>query len=428
MLRMVSIGGELARRRVPLSELDYPDAAENERVKEAIKWFEDARLLTPDTDPEGKPYKEPAHDALVRGWPRLLDWKQKHLRELLLQRDLTSDANQWESSGKKKQDSGLLWIEDPRLPTALQLSCGKDYKDNWLNLFRWSFGYQTWRFQAPEHWLNASETDFVWQSFNQKFKRFRNTTITFAGVILALSGLTGYALRNQRLAESRATIAQLREQSANVQNLISADRVAEGLMLAIDTMNQSQSIPDLELTARSSPLTAVQVLQLTAQSSLLTAVQVSQEVNRLHGHEDSVISVAFSPDGQRLVSGSADRTVRLWDARTGQPIGQPLHGHEEVVTSVAFSPNGQRLVSGSDDRTVRLWDVSPNAWLVIACNRLQYHPLLNQPETVITDPELIKASHRASAACQQRGKQKAPTTTTLSWVEQTFRWVAGRFF
>ena len=67
-------------------------------------------------------------------------------------------------------------------------------------------------------------------------------------------------------------------------------------------------------------------------------------------------SVAFSPDGQRIVSGSDDSTVRVWDAATGQPVGQPLTGHTGAVTSVAFSPDGKRIVSGSCDKTVRLWD------------------------------------------------------------------------
>ena len=66
--------------------------------------------------------------------------------------------------------------------------------------------------------------------------------------------------------------------------------------------------------------------------------------------------MAFSPDGKRIVSGSHDNTLRLWDADTGQPIGQPMTGHTGAVFSVAFSPDGKRIVSGSYDKTVRLWD------------------------------------------------------------------------
>ena len=77
----------------------------------------------------------------------------------------------------------------------------------------------------------------------------------------------------------------------------------------------------------------------------------------LRGHEDWVYSVAFSPDGQSLASGSRDKTVRLWDLR--QPAATPtvLRGHEDWVYSVAFSPDGQSLASGSRDKTVRLWDL-----------------------------------------------------------------------
>jgi tetratricopeptide (TPR) repeat protein len=76
----------------------------------------------------------------------------------------------------------------------------------------------------------------------------------------------------------------------------------------------------------------------------------------LQGHTTTVTSVVFSPDGQRLAEASYDKTIHLREARSGKPLGPPLQGHTSVVTSVAFSPDGQRLASASEDRTVRLWD------------------------------------------------------------------------
>ncbi len=77
----------------------------------------------------------------------------------------------------------------------------------------------------------------------------------------------------------------------------------------------------------------------------------------LKGHSRSVNSVAFSPDGKTLASGSYDRTIRLWDRSTGD-IKNTLTGHRYGVQSVAFSPDGQTLTSGSGDTTIRLWDAS----------------------------------------------------------------------
>src|ERR1700679_3913881 len=65
-----------------------------------------------------------------------------------------------------------------------------------------------------------------------------------------------------------------------------------------------------------------------------------------------VQSVAFSPDGQYIVSGSRNRTIRVWNARAGETARGPFTRHTDSVNSVAFSPDGQHIISGSGDRTI----------------------------------------------------------------------------
>src|SRR5262249_21243027 len=76
----------------------------------------------------------------------------------------------------------------------------------------------------------------------------------------------------------------------------------------------------------------------------------------LKGHENEVVSAAFSPDGKRIVTASLDKTARLWDAETGKSIGEPLAGHVEGLSRVSFSPHGKRILTASEDKTARLWD------------------------------------------------------------------------
>ena len=76
----------------------------------------------------------------------------------------------------------------------------------------------------------------------------------------------------------------------------------------------------------------------------------------LEGHTDSVTSVAFNHDGTKIVSGSEDKTIRVWNVDTGECI-LTLKGHTDYVKSVAFNHDGTKIVSGSDDKTIRVWNV-----------------------------------------------------------------------
>jgi COMPASS component SWD3 len=75
----------------------------------------------------------------------------------------------------------------------------------------------------------------------------------------------------------------------------------------------------------------------------------------LKGHKKGISEVKFSPDGQYIASGSADMTVRIWEASTGINT-HIMEGHLAGISAIAWSPDSQTVASGSDDKTIRLWD------------------------------------------------------------------------
>jgi WD40 repeat protein len=91
-------------------------------------------------------------------------------------------------------------------------------------------------------------------------------------------------------------------------------------------------------------------------------------------HESYLFSVAFSPDGRWLGSGSEDKTVQLWSVEDPEAPPVVLGSHEGVVRSVAFSPDGKRLATGSGDKTLRIWVLDPDMLCRQACKGIDSNP------------------------------------------------------
>jgi len=132
--------------------------------------------------------------------------------------------------------------------------------------------------------------------------------------------------------------------------------------------------PDKGLTAVTLKHGVIEIWDTTTQQRLQT----------LEGHTEDVIDVDFSPDGETLVSGSADKTVRLWRLSDGELL-DTLEGHTALVSSVEFAPDGENVVSASLDTQVIVWDISQGE----ALQTFDHHPYQVKDVAYSPDGQII---------------------------------------
>ncbi|MEV6325452.1 TIR domain-containing protein, partial [Nocardia sp. NPDC051787] len=287
--------------------------------------FVERRLLVKDQR-DGRAVVEVALESLLRQWDELAEWLREHADDLRNADTLEQTARAW-----ARHDHDDAWLLDgSRLLAAETLLTEPGYRE---------------RLASVRELVSASRKhhdDRVDAELRASRKRARILT----GLVAVLLVVTLIAVTGFFTATNASNRADTQTRQAIALRLIQdGEATLQGRQLGSDTYAIQEILAAHALAPSPQTDTAI-VDALYARRHLRTIVQTHSLIR----------DVAFSPDGKRIVSGSHDKTLRLWDAATGQPIGPPLTGHTDVVQSVGFSPDGKRIVSGSHDKTLRLWD------------------------------------------------------------------------
>jgi WD40 repeat protein len=299
-------------RRATIDEL-------GEGARPLVQLLADARLLVTGRDETlGEETVEVAHEALISNWTRLRSWLDQDREFLLWRLRLRLAITDWDRAGRH-QDTLLRRVS---LAEA----------EGWLTR------------QAGD--LNPGEREYIGASlarrgWERRLRWFGAAAVAGVAVVIAV-----ILVVQQNVAVASRAEAQQQRQAALARELATQARTADSpflqVLLAVESLRRYSELEG------ASPLEADQALR---QGLALLARPVARMT-----HDADVTTVAFSPDGKRLASGSWDNTARVWEAATGREVARV--SHQGVVTTLAFSPNGRWLATGSADHTARVWETA----------------------------------------------------------------------
>jgi dipeptidyl aminopeptidase/acylaminoacyl peptidase len=313
-----------------------------------IRKLADARLIVTERDAaSGRETVEVAHEALIRSWQRLRGWVDQDREFLRTRERVAAQARLWEAEGRPA---------DRLLPPGRALAEGEDLlATRGADLEEGLAEYIRASSAAEASAKEAARAA-------QRRQLLRARLVAVAMLFLAI-GAAGFAYWWQIEREKALLFADEAMQNSEraFKNLIMAQRNESRALAALAENEIERGSPAtavrMALAALPSSLTATgRPYAPQAEGALHRSLEQLRESRRFIGHEGAVWSVAFSPDGRTLATGSWDTTARLWDVETGKETAA-LRGHEGWVASVAFSPDGRTLATGSSDSTARLWDV-----------------------------------------------------------------------
>ncbi|MEV3986229.1 AAA family ATPase [Nonomuraea sp. NPDC049758] len=310
-------------------------------------------------DPAASSTVELAHDVLLSAWPRLRSWLAEEHADRRLHSEICQDAVEWEQTGRDvsflyrgtrletAQHAAASWHATPgrhlRLPATATAFLHAGTRAATRTRRRWQALFSV----LAGLLVIAIITAVAAVLFGQEAERRRTSTLS-SQIAAKSQSWPNDAVMSARLAAAAWAITQTDDARTSMYEVVS--RPARGVLTGhTDSVSSVAFSPDGKRLASASADATVRIWDTATGRQIGTP---------LTGHRGEVYTVAFSPDGKRLASASGDKTVRVWDAASGRQIGAPLIGHTSKVFSVAFSPDGTRLASASADATVRIWDAA----------------------------------------------------------------------